>query len=90
MSTKYERNDMPFEVNQDNINDLFEEAMDYLYMDVLPLYQDMVHTSPREGLDQAVSDFLSNESSIWDREEKRFLTWEEALELRYLKEGKYE
>ena len=73
MSPKYERNDMPFEVNQDNMNDLFEEAMTYLYMDVLPLYQDMVITSPRGGLDQAVGDFLSNESSIWDREEKRFL-----------------
>lgn len=79
MSQKYERNDIPFEVNQDNMNDLFEEAMTYLYMEVLPLYQDMVLTSPREGLDQAVSDFLSNDSSIWDREEKRFLSWEEAL-----------
>ena len=83
MSPKYERNDMLFEVNQDNMNDLFEEAMTYLYMDVLPLYQDMVLTSPREGLDQAVSDFLSNDSSIWDKEEKRFLSWEEALCLIY-------
>ena len=80
---KYERNDIPFEINKDNMNDLFEEAMTYLYMDVLPLYQDMVLTSPRGGLSQAVEDFLSNESSIWGREEKRFLTWEEALELRY-------
>lgn len=56
---------------------LFDEALNYFRDNVAPLYMDLISADPVEGLYQALTDFLSNDS-YWDDEDGA-LTWDDIL-----------
>lgn len=58
--------------------DIFNEALLYYKDSVAPLYLDLIAENPVEGLYQALTDFLTNDS-YWDDKEGIPLTWEEIL-----------
>lgn len=80
MQKHYTRNDEPFELNDTNYQDLYDEGMAYFHDEVLPLYTDTVISDPMEGIRLAFSDFLTNDSPLQD-ESGRYLSWEDAIAL---------
>lgn len=57
---------------------LYDEAMNYLRDEVAPLYLDLISENPIEGLYQALTDFLTNDS-YWDDDEGQAISWDDVL-----------
>lgn len=56
-----------------------DHAIDYFVDTVIPRHMAEIEKDPRKGLHAAVDDFLSQTTTLRDKESGRFRTWEEAL-----------
>lgn len=54
-------------------------AFDHLVDTVIPRHMAEIEKDPRKGLYAAIDDFLSETTTLRDKENGRFCTWEEAL-----------
>lgn len=57
---------------------LYDEAISYFRNEVAPLYLDLIAENPIEGLYQALTDFLTNDS-YFDDEEGQPIPWDDIL-----------
>lgn len=46
---------------------------------VIPKHRNSIEQNPKAGLTEAVDEFLSEESTLFDRQRGRYATWAEAL-----------
>ena len=46
---------------------------------VIPKHRNSIEKNPKAGLIEAVDEFLSEESTLFDRQRGRYATWAEAL-----------
>ena len=70
----------PFELNEKNFMEIYEEGIRYFYEEVIGLYTDTIINDPIEGIQLAFGDFLTNDSPLQD-ESGRYLSWEDAIAL---------
>ena len=50
----------PFELNEKNFTDIYDEGIRYFYEEVIGLYTDTIINDPIEGIQLAFGDFLTN------------------------------
>lgn len=80
MSDKYKLYDDDFCLTEENWLNLEDDAMHYLYAEVIPQYTDVITEDPLTGLIFAVTDFLRNDSPL-QKESGEYLSYEELLKL---------
>ena len=80
MSDKYKLYDEDFSLTEENWCTLEDDAMYYLYTEIIPQYMDVITEDPLTGLIFAVTDFLKNESPL-QKENGEYLSYEELLKL---------
>lgn len=82
MSDKYKLYDDDFCLTEENWLTLEDDAMHYLYAEIIPQYTDVITEDPLTGLIFAVTDFLKNESPL--QKEGEYLSYDELLKLEQL------
>ena len=80
MSDKYKLHDEDFSLTEENWLKLEDDAMHYLYAEVIPQYMDVITEDPLTGLIFAVTDFLRNEFPL-QKENGEYLSYDELLKL---------
>ena len=70
----------PFELNEKNFMDIYDEGIRYFYEEVIGLYTDTIINDPIEGIQLAFGDFLTNDSPLQD-EEGEYISWDDAIAL---------
>lgn len=70
----------PFELNEKNFMDIYDEGIRYFYEEVIGLYTDTIINDPAEGIQLAFGDFLTNDSPLQD-EEGEYISWDDAIAL---------
>lgn len=80
MSDKYKLYDDDFCLTEKNWLNLEDDAMYYLYAEVIPQYTDVITEDHLTGLIFAVTDFLRNESPL-QKENGEYLSYDELLKL---------
>lgn len=80
MSDKYKLHDEDFSLTEENWCNLEDDAMHYLYAEVIPQYTDVIAEDPLTGLIFAVIDFLRNDSPL-QNDSGEYLSYDELLKL---------
>ena len=80
MSDKYKLHNENFDLTEESWCSLEEDAMHYLYSEVIPQYTDVITEDPLTGLIFAVTDFLRNDSPLQDKSGE-YLSYDELLKL---------
>ena len=70
----------PFELNEKNFMDIYDEGIRYFYEEVIGLYTDTIINDPIEDIQLAFGDFLTNDSPLQD-EEGEYISWADAIAL---------